>query len=46
LEKLKAAVIEGKRREAEDLTRRVLDGGTDPQEIIQGTHRNDAIPLY
>jgi len=37
LEKLKAAVIEGKRREAEDLTRRVLDGGTDPQEIIQGT---------
>lgn len=37
LERLKAAVIEGKRREAEDLTRRVLDGGTDPQEIIQGT---------
>jgi methanogenic corrinoid protein MtbC1/uroporphyrinogen-III decarboxylase len=37
LERLKAAVIEGKRREAEDLTRRVLEGGTDPQEIIQGT---------
>jgi len=37
LERLKAAVIEGKRREAEDLTRRVLENGTDPQEIIQGT---------
>ena len=37
LERLKAAVIEGKRREAEDLTRRVLEKGIDPQEIIQGT---------
>ena len=37
LERLKAAVIEGKRREAEDLTRRALEKGTDPQEIIQGT---------
>ncbi len=37
LEKLKAAVIDGKRREAEDLTRQVLEEGTDPQEIIQGT---------
>jgi methanogenic corrinoid protein MtbC1/uroporphyrinogen-III decarboxylase len=37
LEQLKAAVIEGKRREAEDLTRRALEKGTDPQEIIQGT---------
>jgi methanogenic corrinoid protein MtbC1/uroporphyrinogen-III decarboxylase len=37
LEKLKTAVIEGKRREAEDLTRRVLEKGIDPHEIIQGT---------
>lgn len=37
LERLKTAVIEGRRREAEELTRRVLEGGTDPQEIIQGT---------
>lgn len=37
LERLKAAVIEGKRREAEDLTRRALEKGIDPQEIIQGT---------
>jgi methanogenic corrinoid protein MtbC1/uroporphyrinogen-III decarboxylase len=37
LERLKTAVIEGKRREAEELTRRALEQGTDPQEIIQGT---------
>jgi methanogenic corrinoid protein MtbC1/uroporphyrinogen-III decarboxylase len=37
LERLKTAVIEGKRREAEELTHRVLEKGTDPQEIIQGT---------
>ena len=35
LERLKAAVIEGKRKEAEDLTRRALDEGIDPQAIIQ-----------
>ncbi|MBI5583191.1 MAG: dihydropteroate synthase [Deltaproteobacteria bacterium] len=37
LEQLKALVIEGKGREAEELTRRVLEQGSDPQEIIQGT---------
>jgi 5-methyltetrahydrofolate--homocysteine methyltransferase len=37
LERLMAAVIDGKRREAEELTRRALAGGTDPQAIIQGT---------
>ena len=37
LERLKAAVIEGKRREAEDLTLHALAQGFDPQEIIQGT---------
>jgi 5-methyltetrahydrofolate--homocysteine methyltransferase len=37
LERLKALVIEGKRREAEALTLKMLEQGNDPQAIIQGT---------
>ncbi len=37
LERLKSAVIAGKRREAEELTRRTLEQGIDPQEIIHST---------
>jgi 5-methyltetrahydrofolate--homocysteine methyltransferase len=37
LERLKDAVIAGKRREAEALTRKLLERATDPQQLIHGT---------
>ncbi len=37
LERLKDAVIAGKRREAEALTRKLLEQATDPQQLIHGT---------
>lgn len=37
LERLKDAVIAGKRREAEGLTRKLLEQATDPQQLIHGT---------